>query len=225
MKLLVIEDDRALGVALRDGLLGAGFAVDVATTLKAAERMQRLNRYDLVVLDLGMPDGDGLDFLDRLRSSATTTPVIVLTARGTVTDRVDGLNAGADDYLAKPFAFPELIARIRALLRRPSSSLPPVLTIANLEYDPAAFVVRCGGRTVKLTVKEVGLLEYLLIHRGQLVTRTMLFEHCWDDTYDGLSNLVDVHISHLRRKLEQAGARCGIRTVRGAGFVFEAAEG
>lgn len=223
MKLLVVEDDAALGVAVRDGLLGAGFVVDVARTLSAAERMRRVNRYDLVVLDLGMPDGDGLDFLTRLRNAAATTPVIVLTARGTVTNRVDGLNAGADDYLAKPFAFPELIARIRALLRRPSSSLPPVLAFANLEYDPAAFVVRCSGKTLKLTVKEVSLLEYLLVHRGQLVTRTMLFEHCWDDTYDGLSNLVDVHISHLRRKLEEAGARCGIRTVRGAGFVFEEA--
>jgi len=223
MKLLVIEDDAALRSALRDGLLGAGFAVDVATTLGSAGRLRRLNRYDLVVLDLGMPDGDGIDFLVQLRQSASTTPVIVLTARGTVTERVDGLNAGADDYLAKPFAFPELIARIRALLRRPSSSVPPVLAYANLEYDQAAFVVRCEGKVLKLTVKEIALLEYLLLHQGTLVTRTMLFDHCWDDSYDGLSNLVDVHISHLRRKLEEAGANCRIRTVRGAGFVFEEA--
>ncbi len=223
MKLLVIEDDAALGRALRDGLLRAGFAVDLATTLGSAGRLRRLNRYDLAVLDLGMPDGDGIDFLLQLRQSASTTPVIVLTAKGTVTERVDGLNAGADDYLGKPFAFPELTARIRALLRRPSSSLPPVLAFGNLEYDQAAFVVRCGRKELKLTVKEIALLEYLMLHRETLVTRTMLFDHCWDDSYDGLSNLVDVHISHLRRKLEDAGASCRIRTVRGAGFVFEGA--
>jgi DNA-binding response OmpR family regulator len=224
MKLQVIEDDSDLGVAMRAGLLAAGFAVDVATTLTTARRMWRMNRYDLVVLDLGMPDGDGIDFLTQLRESGSSTPVLVLTARGTITERVDGLNAGADDYLAKPFAFPELIARIRALLRRPSSNLPPVLAFTNVEYDQAAFVVRCAGKVLKLTVKETSLLEYLLVRHGTLITRTMLYDHCWDDTYDGLSNLVDVHIGNLRRKLEKAAARCRIRTVRGAGFVLEEAE-
>lgn len=224
MKLLVIEDDQALGRALRSGLSSAGFAVDVATTLGAATKLRRVNRYDLIALDLGMPDGDGIEFLTDLRKSASATPVIVLTARGTVTERVDGLNAGADDYLAKPFALPELVARVRVLLRRPVSSLPPTLTFTNVEYDPAAFVARCDGRLLGLTVKEMALLEYLLTHRDTLVTRTMLLDHCWDDAYDGLSNLVDVHIGHLRRKLETAGARCRIRTVRGAGFVFEETE-
>lgn len=224
MKLLVIEDDQALGRALRSGLSSAGFAVDVATTLGAAAKLRLVNRYDLIALDLGMPDGDGIEFLTDLRQSASATPVIVLTARGTVTERIDGLNAGADDYLAKPFALPELVARVRALLRRPVSSLPPTMTFTNVEYDPAAFVARCDGRLLGLTVKEMALLEYLLTHRDTLVTRTMLLDRCWDDAYDGLSNLVDVHISHLRRKLERAGARCRIRTVRGTGFVFEETE-
>ena len=221
MKLLVIEDDAALGNVVRAGLLGAGFIVDVATSLKAAGRMQRVSPHDLIVLDLGLPDGDGLDFLRSLREAGAATPVLVLTARGTVTERVDGLNAGADDYLPKPFALPELIARIHALLRRPTSSLRPTLTMGNVDYDQAAFVARCDGSPLNLTAKETVLLEYFLVHRGTLVTRTMLFDHCWDDAYDGLSNLVDVHISHLRRKLEEAGAQCRIRTVRGAGFVLE----
>jgi two-component system response regulator TctD len=221
MKLLVIEDDAAHAVALRSGLLAAGFVVDIAATLRLAAQLLRLTAYDLVVLDLGMPDGDGITFLTELRGSRSI-PVIVLTARGTVTERVDGLNAGADDYLPKPFAFPELVARIHALLRRPTQTVPPMLRIGNVEFDQSAFVARCDAHLLNLTAKEMVVLEYLLTHRGALVTRSMLYEHCWDDAYEGLSNLVDVHISHLRRKLEDAGAQCRIRTVRGAGFVLEA---
>lgn len=224
MKVLVVEDDAALAAGLRDGLVAGGLAVDVAARLNLARRLNLVNRYDVIVLDLGMPDGDGLDFLRALRSDGQSVPILLLTARGTVAERVDGLNAGADDYLAKPFALPELVARVRALLRRPTSVRPAPLAFANLELDGAAFAVRCDGEDLKLTAKETAILEYLMLQHGTLVTRTMLLEHCWDDTYHGLSNLVDVHVSRLRRKLEEAGARCRLRTVRGAGFVFDAVE-
>jgi DNA-binding response OmpR family regulator len=221
MKVLVVEDDAALARGLRSGLLQAGFVVDIAPTLQDVDTLRRVNQYDLVVLDLGLPDGDGRSFLAKLRDSGTPIPVILLTARGTVTDRVEGLNAGADDYLQKPFAFPELVARIRALLRRPPNALPPVIRAGNLEYDAGRREVRSNGRPINLTLKEATLLEYLLRNRGQLVTRTMLLDQCWDDSYEGMSNLVDVHVSRLRRKLDRAGAGCTIRTVRGAGFVLE----
>ncbi|MDX2170406.1 MAG: response regulator transcription factor [Deltaproteobacteria bacterium] len=220
MRILVVEDDPALASGLRDGLVDAGFAVDVALQLQDAAAYRRVNLYDLIVLDLGLPDGDGRDFLTRVRERSCATPVLILTARGTLTDRVDGLNAGADDYLQKPFAFAELVARMRALLRRPTAALPPVLRVGSLELDPGRAEVRSRGSMLTLTVKERTLLEYLLCHRGQLVTRTMLLDHCWNDGYDGLSNLVDVHIGRLRRKLEHAETRCTIRTVRGAGFVL-----
>jgi DNA-binding response OmpR family regulator len=221
MKLLVVEDDMAMASGLRSGLIDAGFALDVVHRLEDAECAQRVNLYDLIVLDLGLPDGDGREFLAELREQGSSIPVVILTARGTVAARVDGLNTGADDYMQKPFAFPELVARIRALLRRPRSVVPTVLRLENLEFDSGRFEVRGNDTPIKLTIKETALLEYLLRHCGRLVTRTMLIDHCWDSSYDGLSNLVDVHIGRLRRKLEQAGARCTIRTVRGAGFLLE----
>lgn len=221
MKILVVEDDAALATGLRGGLVDAGFAVDVAAQLYDADCSRRVNAYDLIVLDLGLPDGDGREYLVRLRARGVATPVLILTARGTLTDRVDGLNAGADDYLQKPFAFQELVARIHALLRRPTTAIPPILRVGGLECDPGRGEVRCGGRIIELTAKERALLEYLLRHHGQLVTRSMLLDHCWDNSYDGLSNLVDVHVGRLRRKLDRAGAGCVIRTVRGAGFVLE----
>lgn len=221
MRILVVEDDQPLAKGLRAGLAEAGFAVDVAGRLERATFLSSVNDYDAIVLDLGLPDGDGRDWLAAARAKGNSTPVLVLTARGTVTERVEGLNAGADDYLHKPFALPELVARIRALLRRPSVAVAPVVRFANLEFDPARFELRSHGQTLTFTAKEVSLVEFFLRHRGLLVTRSMLLDHCWDDSYDGLSNLVDVHVSRVRRKLEQADAGCTIRTVRGAGFVLE----
>jgi len=217
MRLLLVEDDRALAGALCKGLATAGFAVDSARTAAEARGFVARNAYDLVILDLGLPDADGLTLLAILRDQAPHLPVLVLTARGTVTDRVSGLDAGADDYVAKPFAFAEVEARIRALLRRAPLSTPAVLRYADLELDPSAFSARRSGRPIGLTAKEFDLL---LRHADRLVTRTMILEHCWDESYDGLSNLVDVHVSRLRRKLDEGGNAPLIHTLRGAGFVL-----
>lgn len=221
MRLLVIEDDGALSSALRDGLGGQGFAVDTSPTAADARARLRLDAYDCIVLDLGLPDQDGGAFLRDLRADGGTTPVLILTARSSVDDRVSGLNAGADDYLLKPFAFPELVARLRALLRRGVPLVPVVLRVGDLELDPGRFRVARAGAPITLTAKEFAILECLMRHAGQLVTRTMLLEQCWDASYEGISNLVDVHVSRVRRKLESAGGPPLLHTVRGAGFVLD----
>jgi DNA-binding response OmpR family regulator len=220
MKLLVVEDDAALVAALVLGLRGAGFGVDVAGDAEQARELMGVGEYDLVLLDLGLPGVDGLTLLRSLRERELTVPLLVLTARGEVADRVAGLDAGADDYLLKPFAFPELLARIRALSRRGTPLLPTVMHIADLEVDPARFEARRCGQLLSLTTKEFAILEYFVRHAGELVTRTMLLESCWDGSYDGLSNLVDVHVGRLRRKLDLPGTRPLLHTIRGAGFLL-----
>jgi DNA-binding response OmpR family regulator len=220
MRLLVVEDDTGLRSALGDGLRRAGYAVDdVATGEDALDRLG-LDPYDLLVLDLGLPGADGLAVLAALRQRGMSLPVLVLTARGGLEDRVTGLDAGADDYLAKPFAFPELLARLRALLRRTDTVIPSVLRVADVELDPARLEVKRAGTVVPVTTKEFSILEYLMRHPGQLVTRTMLLESCWGASYDGLSNLVDVNLSRLRRKLDAVGGPPLLQTIRGAGVVF-----
>jgi DNA-binding response OmpR family regulator len=220
MRLLLVEDDDSLAKALRRGLVAKGFAVDHADSAELAAVLVSENPYDLVVLDLALPGADGLSFLDALRARRSAVPVLILTARGSVEDRVKGLDRGADDYLRKPFAFSELVARIRALLRRGDSLAPAVLRVGDVELDTRRFEVRRAGAPVTLTAKEFAILEYLLRHAGELVTRSMLLEHCWDESYEGLSNLVDVHVSRLRRKLESTGAGAPLRSIRGAGYVF-----
>jgi two-component system OmpR family response regulator len=221
MRLLVIEDDRALAAALRDGLTAQGFAVDVGTRVSEARQALSLASYDGMVLDLGLPDEDGLPFLREMRQRNDIMPVLVLTARGDVSDRVAGLNAGADDYVQKPFAFPELIARVRALLRRGGQAIPPVLRVGDLELDAGRFRATRGDVPIPLTPKEFAILEYFMRHAGQLVTRTMLLDQCWDASYEGVSNLVDVHVGRVRRKLDAAGSAPLLHTIRGAGFVLD----
>ncbi len=220
MRLLVVEDDASLVAALGAGLRDGGFAVDVAGTAEAAHDRLRDNPYDLVILDLGLPGIDGLTLLRALRTTDHSLPVLVLTARAQVHDRVAGLDAGADDYVTKPFAFPELLARVRALLRRGAQVVPTVLGVADVELDPSRFEVRRAGVPLTLTRKEFAILEYFMRHHGELVTRTMLLESCWDESYEGLSNLVDVHVGRLRRKLESAGGPALLHTIRGVGFLM-----
>ena len=218
MRLLLVEDDVSLSQVLRRGLAEEGHAVDVAGTVADAEEQFSINAYDLLVLDLGLPDGDGIDFCRSVRAGGARIPVLLLTARDSVSDKVQGLDAGADDYLTKPFAFPELAARVRALLRRPTDAVSPILALGDLRLDPAAHTVWRGAILVPLTAREFSLLEYLLRHAGSVCRRTDLLEHVWDANYDGLSNVVDVHIANLRRKLEMPGLVEPIETVRGVGY-------
>ena len=222
MRVLVVEDDRALGEVVRRGLAEDGHAVDLAATVASAEEYLMVEDYDLVVLDLGLPDGDGLSLCKKMRSDGITTKILILTARDALSDKVGGLDAGADDYLTKPFAFPELSARVRALLRRPAETMTPVLEIGDIRLDPAAHTVWRGAIVVPLTPKEFSLLHYLMQHRTQVVRRTTLLDHVWDANYDGLSNVVDVHVANLRRKLELPGADGVIETVRGVGYRLNA---
>ncbi len=223
MRLLVVEDDQALGRVLVRGLSEEGHAVDLVGTVAGAEEAVAVHRHDLIVLDIGLPDGDGVSFCRGLRRQGVTTPVLMLTARDGLSDKVAGLDAGADDYLTKPFAYPELAARVRALLRRPVDSVAPVLEFGDLRLDPAAHTVFRGAIMIPLTPKEFSLLDYLLRRPGVVCTREDLLEHVWDAHYDGLSNVVDVHVANLRRKLELPGAGSApvgvaIETVRGVGY-------
>lgn len=223
MRLLFVEDDHSLSDVVVAELRRLAFAVDYTETCVGAFDLLCVNTYDLVVLDLGLPDANGLTLVHRLRRREVSVPILILTARGAVPDRVVGLNAGADDYLQKPFAFPELLARIHALLRRGCTAPATALRLANLELDPVRFEARRGDNLLALTTKEFGILEYLMQHSGELVTRTMIIEHCWDESYEGLSNLIDVHVSRLRRKIDAAGESPLLHTVRGAGFILREA--
>ena len=216
--MLVVEDDPVLGDVLARGLREEGQAVDVEGTALAADQALAISEYDLVVLDLGLPDGDGLGVCRRIRASGATARVLILTARDTLFDKVDGLDAGADDYLTKPFDYPEFAARVRALLRRPAATGSPVLEAGALRLDPAAHRVWRGELLIPLTPREFSLLHYLMVRAGEVVSRTDCIEHVWDAHYDGLSNVVDVSVANLRRKLDVPGQRASIETIRGVGY-------
>ncbi len=218
MRILVVEDESAIATAVRSILGSADHAVDVAATGPEAITWSAAYPYDLVVLDVVLPGFDGFEVCRRLRSAGSTMPILMLTARDQVEDRVRGLDAGADDYLAKPFAAAELLARVRALLRRGSSPREPILTVGDLEVDPASHDVRVAGRSVRLTAKEFALLEVLARHPGQVFAQERLIDALWDADFAAGSNVVEVYIHSLRRKID-AGRRDGrIETVRGAGY-------
>ncbi len=218
MRVLVVEDDASLGQVVQRGLMEAGHVVDLERTLAGARRAVAIDAYHVVVLDLGLPDGDGLALCRELQAAVSRPRVLILTARDATGDKVLGLDAGADDYLTKPFDFAELAARVRALLRRPENARSPQLQVGDIELDPAAHTVRRKGVTVPLTAREFSLLHYLMDRAGEVVTRSDLLDAVWDTHYDGLSNTVDVHVANVRRKLDLPGSPAPIDTVRGVGY-------
>lgn len=220
MRLLLVEDERALAGAVQRGLEELAWTVDLAGNVEEGWNLLLLNPYELVILDLGLPGADGLELLRRLRQANLDTPVLILTARSSVEDRVAGLNAGADDYLGKPFAFSELVARLRALQRRGRNQQPLTLSVGDLELDVIRRQALRGGRRIELTSREFGVLEYLMRHADEVVTRTMLAEHVWGDHFDSLSNLIEVFVNRLRKKIEREGSPRLLHTVRGAGYVL-----
>jgi len=218
VRILVVDDDRQILNLMRRGLSFAGYTVDLAESGEQALALARERPPALVILDIMLPGLDGLDVCRRLRAGDRELPILMLTAKGRVPDRVAGLDAGADDYLVKPFAFDELLARIRALLRRTISSDDARLRLADLTLDPATRDVERGGRRVDLTTKEFELLEFFLRHPRQVLTREVIFEHVWGSDFLGGSNLIDVHVMRLREKLEAGGEPRLIHTIRGAGY-------
>jgi len=218
MRVLVVEDEPGIAQFIRQGLREAGYAVDVAHDGQEGLDYAFVAEYDVLVLDILLPKLDGLHVLRVLRDRGVKTPVLLLTAKDTVEDRVRGLDVGADDYLVKPFAFPELVARLRALLRRPPLQMDPVLHLGDLEMDTARREVRRGGRLIELSPREFTLLEYLMRHPQHVLTRTQLAEHVWNFDFFNDSNVVDVYIGYLRRKIDRGFDRPLLHTVRGVGY-------
>jgi DNA-binding response OmpR family regulator len=229
MRLLLVEDDPRMASTAAQYLRNAGFAVDVAPDGATALREANINPYDAVVLDLGLPDVDGLEVCRRLRTRKAPLRILMATARDAVEDRIAGLDTGADDYIVKPYALGELVARLRALLRRPAESLPEVLRVGDLALDTAARTAQratpAGPRAIALTTKEFAVLEVLMRHPGAVLTREHISEHAWDQNYDPLSNVIDVYIGRLRRKVDAPGEAAMLETVRGAGYRLSAPGG
>jgi heavy metal response regulator len=221
MRILVIEDEQKVAAFIKRGLKEEGYAVDVAFDGEQGYSLTAANEYDLVVLDVMIPKMDGLTLCHKLRQEGFTAPVLMLTAKDAVRDKVKGLDAGASDYLTKPFAFAEFLARIRALLRRGESRQSASLQVADLILDPAKRHVSRAGKKIELTAKEFALLEYLMRNAGSIVTRTMIAEHVWDLNFETFTNVIDVYINHVRRKIDRGFSRKLVHTIRGRGYVLQ----
>jgi two-component system OmpR family response regulator len=220
VRILVVEDAEKMATLLRRGLGEDGFAVDVAGDAEEAVWFAREHAYDAIVLDISLGPGsvDGYEVCRRLRESGRWSPVLMLTARDAVEDRVRGLDVGADDYLTKPFSFDELLARLRALIRRGAEARPTVLAVGDLSLDPARHEVRRADHPIELTGKEFALLEFFMRHEGDVLTRTALIEHVWDFAHEGDSNVIDVHVRNLRTKIDRPFGRASLETVRRVGY-------
>src|SRR6266446_6288405 len=220
MRLLLVEDDARIARFVAKGLREQAYAVDVATTGDDALYQAAINAYDIVILDVMIPGRNGFEVCRELRKSGQRMPILMLTARDAVEDRITGLDHGADDYLTKPFEFRELLARLRALLRRSGELRPAKINIADLVLDTAAQSVSRAGRSVTLTAKEYALLEFLARNAGRVVGRAEIAEHVWDESFDPFSNLIEVYVNRLRRKIDLEGSKALLHTRRGAGYFF-----
>ena len=220
MKILVVEDEQRVAQFIQKGLKEEGHAVDCAYDGEEGGFLAEVNEYDLIILDLMLPKKSGLTVCAEIRDRGVSTPVLMLTARDAVQDKVRGLDAGADDYLTKPFVFEELLARVRALLRRGSESKAPVLKILDLELDPMSRRVLRGGKPIRLTTKEYALLEYMMRNPDRVLSRTRIGEHVWDMNFDPESNVIDVYVSHLRNKVDKGFKVPLIHTLRGQGYML-----
>ena len=222
MRILLVEDEKKVASFIKKGLEEEGYAVDLATDGQTGLLMGLDGVHDLVVLDINLPKKDGLSVLEELRRKKVSTPVLLLTIRAAIEDKVIGLDTGADDYLTKPFAFQEFLARVRALLRRQTDAEAPLLKIADLTLDPAKRLVFRGGRKIELTTKEFALLDYFMRNPERVLTRTMIAEHVWDYEFDSMTNVIDVYVNYLRKKIDTGRNSKLIHTVRGVGYVLKA---
>jgi len=222
MRLLVVEDEKKVASFIKKGLEEEGYAVDVALNGEEGLEMALDRLHDLIILDISLPKMDGLQVLKKLRQQKVNSPVLLLTVRATIEDKVLGLDSGADDYLTKPFAFQELVARVRALLRRRAEAEPALLQVADLTLDPAQRIVSRGGEKIDLTSKEIALLEYFMRNPGRVLTRTMMIEHVWNYDFDTMTNIIDVYVNYLRKKIDSGREPKLIHTVRGVGYVLKA---
>ena len=218
MRILVVDDERKVAEMVAKGLRAEHLSADIAESGEEAWRMARASEFNVMVLDLGLPGMGGSDLLKALRREQVNMPVLILSARDSTASKIENLEAGADDYLTKPFALAELVVRVKALLRRGPASLAQVRWIADLEIDLLHQEVKRAGRRIELTPKEYSLLEYLVANTGRVVSRTMIMEHVWDQSFEGLTNIVDVYVRHLRAKIDDPFPEKLIRTVRGVGY-------
>jgi heavy metal response regulator len=222
VRILVVEDERKVASFIKKGLEEEGYAVDVAADGEEGLTMALTRVHDLIILDIRLPRMDGLRVLQALRQDDVTAPVLLLTVRATIEDKVLGLDAGADDYLTKPFAFQELVARVRALLRRRMDAEPTLLHIGDLTLDPARRTVTRGGEKIDLTPREFALLDYFMRNPGRVLTRTMIAEHVWDYSFDTSTNVIDVYVNYLRKKVDAGREPKLLHTMRGVGYVLKA---
>src|SRR5580704_990945 len=221
MRILVVEDEKRIADFIARGLKEEHYAVDIAYDGEQGLYLAEINPYDLMIFDIMLPKYEGVDMCRQLRAKKVNTPILMLTARAAVRDKVTGLNAGADDYLTKPFSFEELLARVKVLLRRPTTNKTSVLKVADLELNQLNHEVKRTGKQMVLTAKEFALLEYLMLNSGQVISRSMISEHVWNEQFDSMTNVIDVHIRNLRNKIDSGSNKKLIHTLRGSGYILK----